>query len=86
MPPRNSWRNQVALVKSRRPEPGLMCVVMATQVLIANSRGRPWRQSVRALLGAVAPTIATLKALSFKVRSTRRFWGSSTTIDIRLKW
>lgn len=86
MQPLKIWRNKAALFKSSRPERRLARVVRATKVLMADYNGSHWRKSIGAVLNVIAPATATLKALSFKLRSARSFWGSFTSIDIRLKW
>ena len=86
MQPIKIWRKKAALFKYSRPERRLARVVRATKVLMVDYSDSQWRKSVGAALNAIAPATATLKALSFKLRSARRFWGSNTSIDIRLKW
>lgn len=87
MQPIKIWRKKAGLFKPLRPERRLARVVTrATQLLMAEYSGGHWRKSVGSVLNAIAPATITLKALSFKLRSARRFWGSSTSIDIRLKW
>ena len=85
MQPIKIWRKKAALFKPSRPERRLARVVRATKVLMADYTGSHWRKSVGSVLNAIAPATAILKALSFKLRSARRFWGSSMRIDIRLK-
>lgn len=79
-----AWRPGPSL-----PEPPRLArVVVAGLHWLAERRiGGPAGSGLRALLHACTPSpAASPKALSVKLRSIRRLWGSSLTIGIRLKW
>ena len=82
------WRKKSGLIIrfSGRGQRLSRLVNAATRALISNPRGGHWGKVVWGLINAVASTRPPLKVLSFQLRSIRRLWGSTKTIDIRLKW
>ena len=85
MQPIKIWHKQSALFGSR-PEQLSRVVTSATHALRVKRGSGHWGRAFLAAMNAVVPATATLKTISFKVRSTRRPWGSIMDIDIRLKW
>ncbi len=83
-------RNRIAALIRRWPgAPGIpgpsRIAAIAADWLAGHHIGGPAGKGLRTLLKAYAPAAAP-KALSFKLRSIRRLWGSTLTIGIRLKW
>jgi len=88
-----AWRKKRNTTKSAlsrlsyEPKRRLSHLVATTTLwLVARHIGGHLGKGLRALANAYAPPAATPKALSFKLRSIRRLWGSTLTIGIRLKW
>jgi hypothetical protein len=69
------------------PEKRLARLVATTGLWLVDRRmGGYLGKGFRVLLNAYAPLSTTPKALTFKLRSIRRYWGSTLTVGIRVKW
>jgi hypothetical protein len=86
MQPIKIWHKQSALFGSRPEQQVSRVITSATHALMVKHGSGHWGRAFLAVMNAVVPAAATLKTISFKIRSKRRPWGSIMDIDIRLKW